>query len=268
MVTEQTGLKTYRMTFGGSASALWYLAIKNNVVPAAYHPSYLVILFRDTEMTAPTYRTQGKNFSALDELATPQDSLVIERSYLKTMNPLETLAEMYFPPYAYRNSVHSALDMNVYALPYLMMRCRKRCLDQASLNVFNFRNNAAPDQVGGSLDLEENLLYSKQALDFDAQVQGSYLPDILRLCRENNIQLILVRVKSARFKDAASEPRGLSDYLAAFQAYVESNGARFVDISGDTRITAADFIDSYHVHPQAQARYTQALLDALLSTLQ
>lgn len=266
MLTDQVGLETYRMTFGGSASALWYLALKNNIVTASHHPRYLVILFRDTEMTAPGYRVQGKTFAALDEIATPEDSLVIERSYLQSMNPLESLAETYFPPYAFRTTVRSTLDMHTYALPYLFLRCGKRCMDTAALNVFNFRNNAAP-KGGGSLDLEENLLYSPAGLDFDSQVDLSYLPEILRLCRENNIQLILVRAKTARFIDSSTEPRGLREYLSRFEAYVVANGAKFVDISGDTRVPLEEFIDSYHVQPQARPAYTQALIDALRSVL-
>ena len=267
MLSEQTGLKSYRMAFGGSASAMWYLAIKNNVVTASYHPKYLVILFRDSEMTAPGYRVQGKLFAALDEMGTPEDSIVIERSYLTTMNPLEKIAEIYFPPYGFRMSFRNMVDAHAYILPYLALRCGKRCVDAATLSVFNFRNNAAADQVGGSLDQEENLLYSPRALDFDSQVNASFLPDILRLCRENNIQLILVRAKSARFPSPAAEPRGLADYLSHFKTYVEANGAWFVDISGDTRVSLDEFIDSYHVKPVAQARYTQMFIDGLMSVL-
>lgn len=267
MISEQTGLQTYRMTFGGSASALWYLAVKNNIVTAAHHPQYLVIVFRDSEMTAPSYRVQGKLFSALDELATRKDGIVIERAYLQTMNPLESLAETYFPVYGFRTSVRNMMDSHMYVLPYLAMRCGKRCVDGAVLKVFNFRNNAAADQVGGSLDQEENLLYSPEALDFNARVDDSFLPDILRLCRENDIQLILVRAKSARFESPAAEPRGLAEYLSDFRAYVEANGAWYLDISADTRVSLDEFIDSYHVKPVAQARYTQMFIDALLSVL-
>lgn len=267
MISDQTGLQTYRMTFGGTASALWYLAIKNNIVTASHHPKYLVILFRDSEMTAPGYRVQGKLFVALDELATPEDTIVIERAYLRTMNPLEALAETYFPPYGFRSSFRNTMDAHTYALPYVTMRCGKRCVDGAMLKVFNFRNNAAPDQVGGSLDQEEHLLYSPSALDFDSQVDDSFLPDILRLCRENDIQLILVRAKSARFESPAAEPHGLAEYLSQFKIYVEANGARYLDISADTRVSLDEFIDSYHVKPAAQARYTQLFIDALLSVL-
>lgn len=267
MISGQTGLQSYRMTFGGSASAMWYLALKNNIVTASHHPKYLVILFRDSEMTAPGYRVQGKLFVALDEMATPEDGIVIERSYLRTMNPLEALAETYFPIYGFRSSFRNMADSHTYALPYVTMRCGKRCVDGAMLKVFNFRNNAAPDQVGGSLDQEENLLYSPEALNFNAQVNDSFLPDILRLCRENNIQLVLVRAKSARFESPAAEPRGLAEYLADFKNYIEENGALYLDISADTRVSLDEFIDSYHVKPVAKERYTQLFIDALLSVL-
>ena len=266
LLAQQTGLTNYRMGFGGSASAMWYLAIKNNVVPASHHPKYLVILFRDSEMTAPNYRVSGKLFNGLDEYATPEDTLVVERAYLQFMNPLDAFAETYIPPYAYRISFGSLMEKHVYALPFLAMRCGKKCVDNAMLEVFNFRNNAAPDEVGGTLDPEENLLYSRSALDFEAQVDKSFLPEIIRLCNENDIHLILVRAKTPRFA-RTSEPRGLNEYLAALQAYVNANGASYVDLSTDPRLTLDDFIDNYHVLPQSQGKYTQALAELLLSVM-
>ncbi|MEW5938742.1 MAG: hypothetical protein AB1750_03700 [Chloroflexota bacterium] len=266
LLAQETGLTNYRMGFGGSASALWYLAIKNNVLPASHRPKYLVILFRDSEMTAPNYRVGGKLFAALDEYATPEDALVIERAYLQFMNPLDAFAETYLPPYAYRLSFHAIMDRHVYALPFVTMRCGKRCLDKAMLNVFNFRNNAAPDQVGGSLDPEEHLLYSPAGLDFDAQVDRSFLPEIIRLSRENDIRLILVRAKTPRFEGTA-KPRGLDEYLADLGAYVAANGAWYVDLSDDSRLALDDFIDNYHVLPEARAKYTQALAEAILSVI-
>jgi hypothetical protein len=266
LLARQTGMTNYRMGFGGSASAMWYLAIKNNVVPASHHPKVLAILFRDSEMTAPNYRVAGKLFNALDEYATPEDTLVIERAYLQFMNPLDVFAETYIPPYAYRVSFGSIAEKHVYALPFLAMRCGKKCVDKALLDVFNFRNNAAPDEVGGTLDPEENLLYSPAALDFDAQVDKSFLPEIIRLCRENDIHLILVRAKTPRFA-RTSEPRGLPEYLAALEAYVNANGASYVDLSSNANLTLDDFIDNYHVLPKAQAKYTQALAEAILSVI-
>jgi len=266
MLAQQTGLTDYRMGFGGSASALWYLAIKNNVVPAAYHPKYLVILFRDSELTAPNYRVQGKLFSALDQYAATDDTLVIERAYLQFMNPLDVFAETYLPPYAYRVQFSSIAEKNVYALPFLLMHCGKKCTDNALLDVFNFRNNAAPDVVGGSLDPEEHLLYSPSGLDFESQVDKSFLPEIIRLCNENDIHLILVRAKTPRFT-GTSKPRGLNEYLAALEAYVEANGASYLDLSAYASLTIADFIDNYHVLPEAQGKYTQALAEALLTVI-
>lgn len=266
LLSEQIGLQTYPMSFGGSASALWYLALKNNILTASHHPKYLVILFRDSTLTAPGYRVQGKFSAALDELATPQDTLVIERAYLQTMNPLELFTEKYFPPYGYRFSFRARADANMYALPFAAMRCGKRCVDAAVLNVFNFQN-AAPNRANASVDLEESLLYSPSALNFDSQVEQSFLPEILRLCKENNITPIFARAKTTRFPSPSAEPPGLRDYLGKLETYLSANGARFVDLSGDPRVTQEDFIDNFHVFPSARTRYTQMLADALRSVL-
>jgi hypothetical protein len=260
------GRKVYTMSFGGSASALWYLALKNNILAAPYPPAQLVIVFRDTILTAPGYRVQGKFSTALDNLATPEDTLAVQLAYLNRMNPLEKFAERYFPLYDFGLTVHAVADMHIYLLPRLLLRCGNRCVDTALLNVFNFRNAALP-KSDSAVDAEENLLYARAALDFNRRVGDSFLPQIIRLCRENNIQLIFVRAKTFRFSSPSAEPPALREYLRALEDYLMQNGVLYVDINADPRVTREDYLDRFHVMPEARGRYTQMLADGLLTVL-
>src|SRR5512139_3672477 len=49
---ERSGVPTYKLDIPGSSSALWYLVLKSNIVPANPAPRTVVILFRDTLLTA------------------------------------------------------------------------------------------------------------------------------------------------------------------------------------------------------------------------
>jgi hypothetical protein len=265
-LSAQLGLKVYPMSYGGSASALWYLALKNNILPATHHPKYLVILFRDSILTAPGYRVQGKFASSLDDLAAPEDMAILERAYTTSMNPLEDLAERYLPPYGYRLQFRAITDEHIYLLPRFLLRCGKRCVDGSLIQVFNFKN-AAPNRSNSSADLEEYMLYAAGALDFNARVQDSFLPEIIRLCNENHIQLVLVRAKTARFASPAMEPSGLDQYMTDLEAYLANNGVLFADISHDPRIRLDDFVDNFHVYPASREKYTDVLGDALRSIL-
>src|SRR5688572_3029096 len=87
---QLTDMKNYKMGIQGSASAAWYLSLKNVVLTAKYRPSFVVIIFRGTMLTAPGYRVSGAYFTEIiDELATPDDALLLQRAFIQEMSPAE-----------------------------------------------------------------------------------------------------------------------------------------------------------------------------------
>ena len=48
-LAEGTGKSVYGIGVAGSASALWYAVIENNILPSPHKPETLVIVFRDTK---------------------------------------------------------------------------------------------------------------------------------------------------------------------------------------------------------------------------
>ena len=81
-VEENIGEPVYKLDIPGSSSALWYLVLKSNIAPAKPAPGSLVILFRDTLLTTPTFRTLPPYLGMIDKFASPGDTLVIQRAYL------------------------------------------------------------------------------------------------------------------------------------------------------------------------------------------
>ena len=57
--SELTGLKVFKLDIPGSASAAWYLAIKNVFAAVPHKPRYVLVTFRDTILTVPGYRVNG-----------------------------------------------------------------------------------------------------------------------------------------------------------------------------------------------------------------
>jgi hypothetical protein len=129
------------------------------------------------------------------------------------------------------------------------------------MNIFNFRT-IAPPAANDPIAQEESILYSAHSLDFAAQVDASFLPEIIRLCRERGIQLIFVRGKTISFADLP-KPRGLDAYILDLQDYLTTNGASFADLEADARLGTADYIDRFHVHLEARETYTEMLAEAL-----
>ena len=96
------GMPAHRIAQGGSASAFWYLALKNNIADATPKPEYLVIFFRDTMLTSPGLRVTGDYFPVIDEFAGEEDTLLVELAYINPMPWLEQAAGRYLPLYAVR----------------------------------------------------------------------------------------------------------------------------------------------------------------------
>jgi hypothetical protein len=265
-LSNALGRSIHRISYPGAASAMWYLSIKNNIVAAAHKPQALILLFRDSTLTTPDYRVGGSFNQVLDTLAGADESVLIQRAFLNHMNPLEKSARQLFPWYGFGFQVRDGVDYaNRMALPRILLACRKRCVDTAFLNIFSFRTVATPaanDPVAQS----ESVLYTQRALDFDAQVGTSFLPEIIRLCKENGIPLILVRGKTISFIHLP-KPAGLDDYILNLGDYLTKNGVRFADLEPDARLGEGDYIDRFHVQPAARGAYTQMLAEALIPLL-
>lgn len=75
-----------------------------------------------------------------------------------------------------------------------------------------------------------------------------------------------MRGKTISFADLP-DPRGLDDYILDLQDYLTKNGASFADLQPDARLRTEDYIDRFHVQPEARETYTQMLAEALIPLL-
>lgn len=256
------GQKAELASLIGTASTIWYLIIKNNLVEADFKPKYLVIFLRDTMMTTPGYRVTGRYFEQVDEFASPEDTLLIERAYISQMSLLERWAEAYLPLYGSRWTVRESLEYHLrYPIPEALLHCDQACMEQALYTVFQ-QNNLDQQFLSEAIDAADDFLYSPASLDFDSQVERSFLPEIIRLTRENDIQLVLVRMPILRFSTPALQPRGLDTYIRKLSAYLAQNNVPFLDFDQKT-IPAAYYKDAIHLNEQGREFFTRELVKAL-----
>lgn len=262
IIARQTGEKVYTISLPGTASTIWYLIIKNNIVLAGHKPKYLVVFFRDTMMTLPAYRVTGRYFEQIDEFASPDDTLLIERAYINQMGSLEKLFDGYFPLYGSRWTIRQSLDYYIrYPLGNSLLTCDQPCMDYAMEVVFaesNLDITFLSDAIGAA----DDYLYSEQALDFEGQVDASFLPEVIRLSRENGIQLVLVRMPILRFYDPSTRPSGLDGYIQDLGNYLSENNIPFLDFDRK-EIPPAFFSDTLHLNEQGKAVFSQQLANTL-----
>lgn len=263
------GIQSHVIAIPASTTAMWYLILNNVILEAAQNkPGYLVIFFRDTILTQPNYRVGGGYVAEIDEFATSHEDFLIERAYLNFMNPLEKLAEARFPVYGSRGNILATLDYySRVGLPSLILPCKWNCLEQTLTRVYDV-DNVRDDFRVGILASDETTLYSRRAMDFDHQIGRSFLPEIIRLCRENGIQLIVVQARTFNFPSADAQPKALLAYKQDLYEYLAQNNVLVLDFSYDSRLPEEFFNDPLHMNETGKAAFTQILADALKDVIQ
>jgi hypothetical protein len=266
VVASQLDKKTLLVSLPGTASTIWYLIIKNNIIRAQHKPAHLVLFFRDSMMTVPGYRVTGRYFEQIDEFASPADTLLIQRAYINQMSPLEKFMEAYVPLYGSRWEVRQRLDSYIrYTLGRHMLNCDQACMDYAMELVFE-ASNLDVTFLSDAIASSDEYFYTPERLDFNSQVDKSLLPEVIRLCRENDIQLILVRMPVLAFEEPGSQPEGLDEYVRDLAAYSAANGVPFFDF--DRKEMAAEyFTDSLHLNEQGEAVFTKQLTESLRNVM-
>ena len=254
--------KTVMVSLPGTASTIWYLIIKNNIVVAEHKPGYLVLFFRDTMMTIPGYRVTGRYFELIDEFAAPTDEVLIQKAYINQMTPLERALEGYLPLYGLRWNIRQSLDYHIrYSLGQRLLDCDPACMDRAMEAVFK-ANNLDLTFLSEAIDASDEYIYRSEALNFDDQVTKSFLPEVIRLCREHGIQLILVRMPILRFEGPGASPSDLDTYIKKLTKYSEENRVLFLNMD-QPEFIGQYFVDNIHLNEQGKAFFTRKLVESL-----
>ena len=123
----------------------------------------------------------GGYVKEIDEYATSQEDTLLELAYLNFLNPLEKAALTWLPVYSSREQLTGTVDF--YArnlLPGIFGKCRRECLERAHAIVYQV-DNMQKDLHADVLVNEQDILYTRQAMDFNASVGSSFLPEIIRL---------------------------------------------------------------------------------------
>lgn len=270
ILSNALGLKSYSIAVPGSGSAVWYLILKNVVVEAKHHPKYVVIPFRDTLLTIPSFRTTGHYFSVVDEYAGKNEPLLMELAYVNSIKPAEKIAEGYFPPYSARWQLREGVNRRArYSPASIFLNCDLPCADEALNSIFDkeemnnlvFNNRASYDA---------GILYARASLNFNGQVDKSFLPAMIQLARENDITLVFVRMKNLDYPVAQSETPALTRYINALREYLSrQENVRFLDLSHDEEIRAEYFeSDGIHFNAEGKSAFSNILARQLKTLLE
>jgi len=264
-LSKLTDKKITKIAIPGSASALWYLLLKNNIVSANHKPTYVIILFRGTMLTTPEFRTTGTYLTKIDEFANADDKLLLELAYISQMSNLERIVDQYLPLYEYRHLERLLIDRKLkYPLPKYLFGSKTQEVDEALNNVFGNPDIAMLNEI---INDAEAYLYQPEKMDFNSQLRQSFLPEIIRLCQNNGIQLVLVRTKVVEFPTEEQQPDGLEEYTKSLERYLASNNVMFIDLAFNPRISTNFFYDNLHMNEKGRFAFTEIFAEEINSQL-
>jgi hypothetical protein len=255
------GAKCIKIAQGGSASAAWYLTLKNVVVPAKKKPRFVVLFFRDIFLTYPSYRVTGAYRSYLMDISVGEESLIQNLAYKK--DPVERLLEKGFPTYAHRKIVTNQLDSVIKStLVGSMMDLSEAEVNSNISKVFDDKNMDAKivtKQQAEAESVEESDLY-----DFDFALNKSFLPHIISMMRETGIRLIFVRMKRRRDIQPGKESAELVAYISDLQKYLTLHRIPLIDFTPRPEIRIEHFGKGDHLEkPKGLQLFTELVAKEL-----
>ncbi|HYT66548.1 MAG TPA: hypothetical protein VEL51_09035 [Vicinamibacterales bacterium] len=258
LLAERTGGRTAPLLYAGSSPAWWYLALKNWVIASQIHPRAVVVFFRDTNLTNVLFRidaTWSLDTAALDR-EDELNAVVARRRGTAFYQVRDRFDRLYQAEQARRWLEPAVTEWPARAI-FSSHRTRASFMQQ-----LNDRFSLAHLRPMDAADMQAT---EDREADFDAFVDKSTLPLMLRDARQAGLTLVLVRVQRRPVNNRPPyQSPALQRYITKLAKYVDANGAIFFDDTGDPSQTLDWYEDGDHLSREGRRRYTEAFATRLL----
>jgi len=238
--SQLTGKRTINLMLDGSASAWWYLTLKNVVLRTSHKPEMVGIFFRDHYLTDPSFRVDGMYKQYIEEMADTEEPLLYRLAYQGRMDAFTYLLLRYCPLFQKKDQVRVWLDTVIKdKFVSTVIKLEPGFPDKAIERVFadeNMDKNLLTVRQLAIESLQDNSFYN-----FPNEVEQSFLPHMIKLAKDNDIKLFFVRLKRRRDTEPDKEPRELKKYILDLRAYFSENNIPFLDFTYDERIQIEHF---------------------------
>jgi len=240
----------------GSASAVWYLLLKNYVAAADLGDCNVAIFFRETTLTQPRLRLWRRAaLRAVSRQDDPEFDEILAVRGNSWQERLRRAALTWADPDGWRSSFRNAVNRS--ALP---RNPKIAGFDTTEANVQRVNAVFALDDLRPADDDDELIESGDLArFDFEANVGGSFLPHMLDLADEHGFKLWFIQVKRRpRRNDLPRDTASaLDEYTRALRSYVEGRNAGLIDLRGSSRISVDLFGRRDHIARDHRDDYTQ-----------
>lgn len=275
LATRLTGKRFSLLSFDGSASAGWFLLVKNVVAEMDPPPGTVVLFFRDTIFHFPAYRTTGQRepfISSLRVGAEPELDralLLADRRRSPVLEGAADLVDGFWPADGYQARASTRLSdlaMDLTKLGDHDKDARRDQMDQV-FALDNLREDLAADFDPEKMRKADSLAGGFP--EFTTSPEDSLLTPLLDICRAHDIELVLFRVRRRVHSMGRDprEPQEVTDYVAAMKAWAEGEGIPWVDESYDPALSLDHFADGDHIKPDSLDFWTRTVVERLKPVL-
>lgn len=249
--------KTVRFSQGGMYSAYWYLAVKNIITRLEKKPSLIMIIFRDTDLTEPTYGIEQYRETIINSYSLPEEPTLEEKVWIPGLGMVQNFAYQHFSFVRHRELIKSEAYNLAKKQALVLARHFQKKLDA---NFNKILNGKPRDPLNGVIS--ERLPTSS----FEEQLNASLLPEMLELLQRENITPVFIRSKN-RIYLTEKQPREIEDYTQALRTYLQKNGAYLLDYSHSEDIKKIHFLGDDHFNEKGRILLTEMLIKDLRTIL-
>ncbi len=243
----------------GGSSVVWYLMMKNFVSELNPPPKTVVILFRDRQLTLPAHHTgtgYHKTIQRYMKGKEPRVEALLRSGDQKEKWWLERLAENLYPVQLRRDHAHDTIQFK--ALDFVASSKEYGQIRHDAFELFDLRNLRDDRRLNAASEEEASHSLNSAEDVFEEMVEESFLPEIIRLADEGNIQLILYRVKRRnRARDQGGDNESFKAYQASLQRYLSERDVLLYDESIDGDVTLDYYSSDDHLAGDRMKDYTR-----------
>lgn len=255
-LSEHLGCTAFKAYCNGSASAWWYLYVKNVIGKMEQPPRALVLLFRDHFLTDPSFRTTGPYAMPIRTLSEPSEPL---------LTALLGQEFGYSPLVWASQEAKERWETRIMKTTAKLARVPKATQYKAVAAVFDEKRMQAELLTQQQLSSESTR--GLAVYDFDSQVSSSFLPHLLAELKKLEIHAIFVRVKRRRELSPDSKSLELQGYMQALTNYLSQEGAYLIDFSDEICIGEEHYGPGDHLNEEGQRLFTTLLAEKLDSVV-
>ncbi|PYR60946.1 MAG: hypothetical protein DMF91_11025 [Acidobacteria bacterium] len=211
-----------------TGSAYWYLVFKNYVVASGIQPKWVIVFFRDTNLTDPLFRLGGEYRGVLDRVALDREdelnAVVSARSQggwfrahaltADRWSRVHTLIDRMYGVERSRVWIEPAMTAWLARVAVGRQRRRAFLADVNTMFELERLRPLASADIGAPEDRD---------LDLRSNVTSSTLPLFLQLAKRHDLNLCFVRVlRRPQNGQPPDEPAALTRYVRDLREYIEA----------------------------------------------